>query len=72
VKIDTTNNAPIPASEPALTVLDEDGETTLAPCNDCGLLIPDGDMLCAKCFKEELDGEEWDNLHPEERCPPRE
>ncbi len=54
------------------TILDEDGETILAPCNDCGLLIHAGDFLCSKCLSEELDAEEAERMHPEWRCPPRE
>lgn len=42
------------------------------PCNDCGEPCPKFDELCGKCFQEELDGELWDQMHPEERCPPRE
>ncbi len=54
------------------TVLDEDGETTMAPCNDCGRLTLAENLLCGPCFEEELRREEWEKMHPETRCPPRE
>lgn len=34
-----------------MTVLDEDRETTLWQCNDCGVLIPMNDELCSMCWK---------------------
>lgn len=36
-----------------LTILDEDGLTTLWPCNDCGRLIPLYNELCLDCWREE-------------------
>jgi len=42
------------------------------PCNDCGAPIPEGDQLCNSCFEQLIDEEEWEALHPELRCPPRE
>lgn len=42
------------------------------PCNECGVGIPYGDELCAKCAKEEYERDEYGRMHPEERCPTRE
>jgi hypothetical protein len=32
-----------------LTILDEDGETTLHECNDCGILIEEYRPICTLC-----------------------
>ena len=48
------------------------GSEEMQPCNDCGTPVPKGDELCAKCYNEQLAREEWELLHPESRCPPRE
>jgi hypothetical protein len=42
------------------------------PCNDCGLPCPKFDELCGPCYEEERRAKEWELLHPEARCPPRE
>jgi hypothetical protein len=49
-----------------------DDEIETWPCNDCGKPCPKGDQLCAACYEKERLAEEWDLLHPEARCPPRE
>lgn len=35
------------------TWLDDDGETTLMECNDCGVLVPAYNELCQSCFTDE-------------------
>jgi len=50
---------------------EEDG-TPLNRCNDCGVLVIQGDELCGHCYEEQRRAEEWDAMHPELRCPPRE
>lgn len=42
------------------------------PCNDCGAPCPKHDDLCSACYEKQLRADEWDLLHPEARCPPRE
>jgi hypothetical protein len=42
------------------------------PCNDCGLPCPKFDELCRACYEKQRAAEEWENLRPETRCPPRE
>lgn len=42
------------------------------PCNDCGLPCLKGDELCGPCFEKQSRAEEWEAMHPENRCPPRE
>ncbi len=42
------------------------------PCNDCGLPCLKGDELCGGCYEKERRSEEWESMHPETRCPPRE
>ena len=42
------------------------------PCNDCGLPCLKGDELCGACYEKERRAEEWEAMHPEWRCPPRE
>lgn len=54
------------------TILDEETGYTVAPCNDCGRLTFVENLLCGPCYQEQLDKEEWEMLHPEFRCPPRE
>jgi hypothetical protein len=44
----------------------------LAPCNDCGLPTLATNELCGSCYEEQLRSEEWEAMHPEARCPPRE
>jgi hypothetical protein len=46
------------------TWLDDDGETTLWQCNDCGRLVPMYDELCGSCFREELQREFSEQLDP--------
>jgi hypothetical protein len=43
-----------------LTVLDEDGETTLWECNDCGCLVPMYNGLCESCWRKQDDTERWE------------
>lgn len=42
------------------------------PCNECGLPCPNFDDMCEKCQREQVEEREWELLHPELRCPPRE
>ncbi len=49
----------------------EDG-TPLNRCNDCGVLVLHSDELCGPCYEDEYRAKEWDAMHPELRCPPRE
>jgi hypothetical protein len=42
------------------------------PCNDCGLPCLKGDELCGTCYEKEQREKEWELMHPELRCPPRE
>lgn len=53
---------PVQLSTGLLTVLDEDGETTLWECNDCGRLIPVYNDLCVSCWREEDDRREWERM----------
>ncbi len=41
-------------------------------CNECGVLIAIYNQLCYPCYEKEQDRDEWERLHPEVRCPPRE
>lgn len=47
-------------------------DARMEPCNDCGEDVPAGDLLCSSCRNVEIEKEEWDKLHPEAYCPPRE
>ncbi len=49
----------------------EDG-TPLNRCNECGVLVLHSDELCGACYEDEYRAKEWDAMHPELRCPPRE
>lgn len=40
---------PVEERREYMTVLDEDGETTLWQCNDCGVLIENWMPLCPTC-----------------------
>ncbi len=44
----------------------------LAPCNGCGTPTLKSNVLCGPCYEAERQREEWEALHPETRCPPRE
>jgi len=57
----------IPEAEPQA-----ESEAETWPCNDCGLPCLKGDELCGPCYEKKQRSEEWDLLHPEARCPPRE
>jgi RNA polymerase subunit RPABC4/transcription elongation factor Spt4 len=54
----------------ATTVLFQ-GET-LESCNDCDMLVFVGEELCGSCYEDQMRAEEWEAMHPEHRCPPRE
>jgi hypothetical protein len=41
-------------------------------CNDCARPAPMGEELCRPCQRKLSAAEEWELLHPEARCPPRE
>jgi uncharacterized OB-fold protein len=50
----------------------EEPEIALDRCNECGVLVLYGDELCGPCHEQRMREEEWDAMHPELRCPPRE
>ncbi len=52
-------------------VFDEDG-WPLDRCNECGILVVWTDELCGPCYDLEQREREWEAMHPEARCPPRE
>jgi NMD protein affecting ribosome stability and mRNA decay len=47
-------------------------EVEMWGCNDCGKPCPKFDELCHACYEDMIAREEWEELHPEARCPPRE
>ncbi len=54
------------------TIFDEESGYTLAPCNECGKLVPQENELCCECGDKLIREQEEEAMHPEWRCPPRE